>query len=64
MIARSLYNMVKKWEWTKRQEKTFKDLKERFIKEPVLIVPDLDKKNKDGSKCVRLCYRRDTIYKV
>ena len=39
--------MVKKdqkWEWTKRQKKTFKELKERFTKELVLVVPDLDKK--------------------
>jgi len=39
--------MVKKdqkWEWTERQEEAFKELKERFTKEPVLAVPDLDKK--------------------
>jgi len=33
-----------KWEWTERQEKVFKELKERFTKEPVLAVLDLDKK--------------------
>jgi len=41
--------MVKKdqkWEWTERQEKVFKKLKERFIKELVLATPDLDKKIK------------------
>jgi len=27
-----------------RQEKVFKELKERFVKEPVLAVPDLGKK--------------------
>ena len=27
----------------------FKELKRRFIKEPVLAAPDLDKKNEDGS---------------
>jgi len=46
-IARPLHNMVKKdkkWEWTERQEKVFKELKERFIKEPVLAAPDIDKK--------------------
>jgi len=46
-IARSLHNMVKKdqkWEWTERQEKVFKELKERFTKEPVLAALDLDKK--------------------
>jgi len=34
----------KKWEWTEKQEKVFRELKERFIKEPVLAVPDIDKK--------------------
>ena len=34
----------KKWEWTERQKKTFKELKKQFTKEPVLIVPDIDKK--------------------
>ena len=37
--------MVKKdqkWEWMGRQEEVFKELKERFIKELVLVVPDLD----------------------
>jgi len=39
--------MVKKdqkWDWMEKQEKTFRKLKERFIKEPVLVAPDLDKK--------------------
>jgi len=27
-----------------RQEKAFKELKERFTKEPVLVTPDLDKR--------------------
>jgi len=43
--------MVKKnqkWEWMEKQEEVFKMLKEKFIKEPVLAAPDLDKK-KDGS---------------
>jgi len=31
-----------------RQEKVFQELKERFIKELMLVVPDLDK-NKDES---------------
>ena len=31
------------WEWIKRQKKTFKELKEKFTKEPVLAAPDLDK---------------------
>jgi len=46
-IARPLHNMVRKdqkWDWTEKQEKAFRELKERFTKEPVLAVPDLDKK--------------------
>jgi len=34
----------KRWEWTEKQEGAFRELKERFIKEPVLAAPDLDKK--------------------
>ena len=59
--------MVKKnqkWDWTKKQEEVFRKLKERFIKEPVLAAPDLDKKNEDGSRCIRLCYRKNTIDEV
>jgi len=44
-IARLLYDMVKKdqkWNWTKKQEKAFGELKEKFTKEPVLATPDLD----------------------
>jgi len=39
--------MVKKdqkWEWMEKQEEAFRELKEWFTKEPVLVVPDLDKK--------------------
>jgi len=46
-VARPLHDMVKKdkrWDWTERQEKTFKELKERFTKELVLATPDIDKK--------------------
>ena len=46
-IARPLHDMVKndkKWEWTEKQEKAFKELKERFTKKPVLAAPDIDKK--------------------
>ena len=46
-IARPLHDMVKKdkkWDWTEKQEKVFRELKERFTKEPVLAAPDLDKK--------------------
>ena len=47
-----------------RQEEVFRELKERFTKELVLVVPDLDKKNEDGSRCIRLCNRRNIIYEV
>ena len=46
-IARLLHNMVKKdqkQEWTERQKKAFNKLKERFTKELVLAVLDLDLK--------------------
>ena len=33
-----------KQEWKNRQKEVFRELKERFTKEPVLAVPDLDKK--------------------
>ena len=45
----------KKWEWTERQEKVFEKLKKRFTEKLVLAAPDLDKKNEDRSRCVRLC---------
>jgi len=47
MVARPLHDMVKKdkrWEWTKKQEEVFKELKKRFTEEPVLVAPDIDKK--------------------
>ena len=46
-VARLLHDMVKKdkkWDWTERQEKAFRELKEQFTKEPVLAAPDIDKK--------------------
>ena len=46
-IARPLHDMVKKdkkWEWIKKQEKAFEELKRRFTEELVLAAPDLDKK--------------------
>jgi len=46
-VARPLHDLVKKdkkWEWTEREENVFKELKERFTKEPVLAAPDIDKK--------------------
>jgi len=36
----------KKWEWTERQEREFKELKERFTKELVLAALDIDKKKR------------------
>ena len=47
MAAKPLYDIVKKdkkWDWTERQEKAFKELKEWFTKKPVLAAPDIDKK--------------------
>jgi len=47
IMARPLHDLVKKdkkWNWTERQEKAFKELKEWFTKEPVLAAPDIDKK--------------------
>ena len=47
MVARPLHDLVKKdkkWEWAEKEEKAFKELKERFTKEPVLAAPDIDKK--------------------
>ena len=46
-IARPLHDMVKKdkkWDWTEKQEKAFRELKEWFTKELVLAAPDIDKK--------------------
>ena len=60
MIARPLHDMVKKdqkWEWTKRQKKTFSELKERFTKKTGISSIKLRQKNEDGSKCIRLCNR-------
>jgi len=47
LVARLLHDIVKKdkkWDWTERQEKAFKELKEQFTKELVLAAPDIDKK--------------------
>jgi len=51
----------RKWEWTEKQEKAFEELKKRFMQEPVLATPDLDKKNEDGDGCFRLRYGRCVI---
>ena len=45
-IARPLHDTVKKdrkWEWTNKQERAFEELKKRFMEEPVLAAPDIDK---------------------
>ena len=45
-IAKPLYEMMRKetkWNWKERQQKMFEELKERFMTEPVLVTPDLDK---------------------
>ena len=34
----------KRWEWTEKQEKAFRELKEWFTKELVLVALDIDKK--------------------
>ena len=59
--------MVKKdqkWEWTERQEEVFRELKKIFIKELVLAALDLDKKNKDRSRYIRLYDEKGIIYGV
>ena len=46
-MARPLHDLVKKnkkWDWTEKEKKVFKELKERFTKKPVLAAPDIDKK--------------------
>ena len=32
-----------KWSWRERQQRAFEELKKRFMIEPVLVTPDLDK---------------------
>ena len=32
-----------KWSWGERQQKAFEELKKKFMTEPVLVTPDLDK---------------------
>ena len=64
-ITKPLHNIVKKdwkWEWIEKQEKVFQGLKERFTKKPVFT--RLRQKNKNGSKYIKLCYRRGFIHRV
>ena len=45
-IAKPLHEMTRKetkWSWGERQQRVFKELKERFTTEPILVTPDLDK---------------------
>ena len=45
-IAKPLHDMTRKetkWSWEERQQRAFEELKERFMTEPVLVIPDLDK---------------------
>ena len=45
-IAKPLHKMMRKetkWNWGERQQKAFEELKKRFMTEPVLVTPDLDK---------------------
>jgi len=41
----------------------FKELKEIFTKELVLVILNLDK-NEDKSGCIRLCDRKSLIYRM
>ena len=46
MIAKPLHKMMrkeKKWNWGEKQQRAFEKLKERFMTEPVLVIPNLDK---------------------
>ena len=46
-IAKPLHNLVKKnqkWDWTEKQEKAFRELKEKFTEELVLAALDLNKR--------------------
>ena len=45
-IAKPLYETTrkgKKWEWGEKQQRAFEELKRRFMTEPVLVTPDLNK---------------------
>ena len=44
MPLHELTRKDQKWEWGSRQEESFKMLKKQFTTEPVLVVPDLDRK--------------------
>jgi len=45
-IAKPLHEITRKktkWSWGERQQKTFEELKERFITELVLVTPNMDR---------------------
>ena len=45
-IAVPLHILVRKeqkWKWEKEQEEAFERLKEGFMTEPVLVIPDIDR---------------------
>ena len=45
-IAKPLHEITRKetkWSWGEKQQRAFEKLKERFMTEPVLVTPDLDK---------------------
>ena len=45
-MAKPLHEITRKdikWNWRERQQKVFEKLKEGFMMEPVLIIPELDK---------------------
>ena len=46
MIAKPLHETTrknKKWNWGEKQQKAFEELKRKFMIEPVLVIPDLDR---------------------
>jgi len=45
----------------KEKKNAFQGIKEAFTSEPVLAIPNLDKKNKGRSRCVKLCNRRSVM---
>jgi len=45
-IMKPLHEMTRKeikWNWEEKKQKSFEELKERFMAKPVLVTPDLDK---------------------
>ena len=46
MVAKLLHEIIRKyvkWNWGEKQKRTFEELRERFITELILVIPDLDK---------------------